>query len=225
MTTSAPSRLGLLPERGEVRLRELPARNVGQDLRAFHAERRHAALELVRRFRAVKQRHGAERDEAVGLARHVFRKSVVHHARGFDRDVERHGIEALVRRRHHQLHVDAHGVEIGEALVIAGDARANVLVLLSGQRLGLGIGKMRKRNRGHVEVRLDEGRGLRDRDVGVDVDGGAFRPDLAARIAVLARRSRCVLVPLLGHCCSMVFLKMAIVKTHPSAATRWRHRA
>ncbi len=65
-------RLGLLPERGEVRLRELPARNVGQDLRAFHAERRHAALELVRRFRAVKQRHGAERDEAVGLARHVF---------------------------------------------------------------------------------------------------------------------------------------------------------
>jgi len=124
---------------------------------------------------------------------------VVHHARGFDRDVERHGIEALVRRRHHELHVDAHGVEIGEALVIAGDARAHVRVLLLGERLGLGIGKMRERNRRHVEVRLDEGGGLRDRDVRMDIDGGALRPDLAARSAVLARRGRRVLVPLLHH--------------------------
>src|SRR5262249_56990045 len=92
---------------------------------------------------------------------------------------------------------------------IAGDARANVLLLLSGQRLGLGIGKMRERNRRHVEVRLDEGGGLRDRDVRVDVDGGALRPDLASRLAVLARRGRRVLVPLLGHCWSVVLLVIA----------------
>ena len=191
--------LGLLPERRIVRLRQLAAGDIGQDLHALHAERLHAALELVGRFLAVHQRHGAERDEAVGLARDVFREPVVDHARGLHRDVERHGVEALVRRRHHQLHVDAHGVEIGKALVIAGDARADVLFLLLAQRLGLGRGEMRKRDRRHVEMRLDEGGGLRNRDMGMDVDGGALRPDLAPRLAVLAGRGRLVLVPLRRH--------------------------
>ena len=60
--------VGLLPERRVVRLREFLACNIGEDLDAFHCERLHAALELVGRFPAVDQRHGAERDEPVGLA-------------------------------------------------------------------------------------------------------------------------------------------------------------
>jgi len=42
---------------------------------------------------------GAERDEPVRLARHVLRQPVVYHLRGFDRDIERHRVVALVRRR------------------------------------------------------------------------------------------------------------------------------
>src|SRR5262249_61552506 len=54
-------------------------------------------------------------------------------------------------------------------------------------------------NRGLGQARLDESRSLRDGDVGVDVDGNALRPDLAARFVVLARRGCRVLVPLLHH--------------------------
>ena len=35
----------------------------------------------------------------------------------FDGDVERHGVIALRRRRHDELHVEAHVVEVGEPLV------------------------------------------------------------------------------------------------------------
>ena len=189
--------LGLLPERRVVRLRQLACPptlvRISTPFMPSDFTQRSSSLAASS---PSDQRHGAERDEAVGLARHVFREAVVDHARGLHRDVERHRVVALVRRRHHDLQVDAHGVEVGEALVIAGDARADVLFLLLAQRLGLGIGEMRQRDRRHVEMGLDEGAALRDRDVGMDVDGGALRPDLAARLAVLARRRRLVLVPL-----------------------------
>src|SRR6266511_339593 len=67
-------RLGLLPEWRVVRLGELAARNVGQYLSALHAERGHAALELARGLCAIAERHGAERDEEVRLAPHIYRK-------------------------------------------------------------------------------------------------------------------------------------------------------
>ena len=128
-----------------------------------------------------------------------MRQPVVHHLRGFDRDIDRHRVIALVWRRHDELKVDAHRVEIGEALVVAGDPRADVLLLLLAQRFGRRVGEMRQRNRGHVEVRLDEGGRLRDRDVRMDVDGGALRPDLAPRLGVLAGGGRRVFIPLIGH--------------------------
>src|SRR6187200_3475059 len=65
---------GLLPERREIWLRKLSARDIGQDFHALHAERLHAAFELVRRFPAMDERDGAERDKAVGLAGDVFRQ-------------------------------------------------------------------------------------------------------------------------------------------------------
>ena len=58
-------RLGLLPERRVFRLREFAPGDIGQDLRALHAERGHATLELARGFRPVDQRHGAEGDKAI----------------------------------------------------------------------------------------------------------------------------------------------------------------
>ena len=133
---------GLLPERREVRLGELPCpRHWSGSPTPFMPSDFTQRSSSLAASPPSDERHGAERHEAVGLARDVFREPVVHQARGLDRDVERHGVEALVRRRHHQLKVDAHGVEIGEALVVAGDARADVLFLLLAQRLGLGVAK------------------------------------------------------------------------------------
>ena len=48
-----------------------------------------------------------------------FGDTFVDHARGRHRIFERDRVIALRRRRHHQLHVDAHVVHNGKALVIA----------------------------------------------------------------------------------------------------------
>ena len=77
-------------------------------------------------------------------------------------------------------------------------ALANIGFLLLIQRLGLGIGEMRKRDRRPIEMRLDEFRRLRHADMGMDVDGDAFRPRLAAGPAVAARGGRGIFIPLLG---------------------------
>ena len=121
-----------------------------------------AALQLLGRLVAVGHRHRAEALEAVRLAGAVRGNAVVDDLRRLDRDVERHRVIALRRRRRDHLHVDAHGVEIGKPVLVAG-AFANIGFLLLVERLGLGVGEMRQRNGRPVEMRLDEFRRLRHR--------------------------------------------------------------
>ena len=111
--------LGLLPERRERRFGQFLAVDVGENLHALELELLHAALELRDGLVAVRHRHGAERREPIRLARHIFADAVIDDARGLDGDVERHRVIALRRRAHDELPVDAHGVEIGEALIVA----------------------------------------------------------------------------------------------------------
>ena len=201
--------LGLLPERGKGRIGQFLAGDIGEEFNALELERPHAALELFRSLGAVRHRHGAERDEAVGLLRDVFRKPVVHHAARRHGDVERHRVIALRRRRHDELHVDAHLVEIGEALVVAGHARADIVFLMLLQRLGLGGREMRKRDRRPIEVRICVLRRPRHSDMGMDVNGHALRPHLAAGAAALACRGGDVFVPHVRHqntprCCDTI---------------------
>src|SRR5262249_45589030 len=56
--------------------------------------------------------------------------------------------------------------------------------------------EVEERDRLHVEMRLYKSAGLRDGDVGMNVDGGGLRPDLAAGLAVLAGGGALVFVPL-----------------------------
>ena len=200
----------LLPERRMDGIRKLAAGHVGEDFRSLHAELFHAALELVGGFRAVDHRHAAEREEPVGLLGDVFRKPIVDHLRGLDRNIERHGVVALVRRRQDELQIDAHGVEVREPLVVAGDPGTDILVLLLAQCLRRGVGKMAERDCRGIEMRLYERRRLRNRHVGMDVDGGARRPYLAPGLAVPARGRALVFVPLLGHAISLLRLARCV---------------
>ena len=204
--------LGLLPERRESGIGQLPAGDVGENLDALEAELAHAALELLGGLVAVLHRHGAGRDEAVLMLGDEFGDAVVDHLRRRHRVFERDGVIALRRRRHDQLHVDAHLVHVGEALVVLPvDARADVGFLLGVERLGLGRGEMRQRDGRDFEMRLDEFGRARHRDMGVRVDGDAFRPRLASRLAVRARRGVRVFVPD-RHCASFKSAHSSLVR-------------
>ena len=74
----------------------------------------------------------------------------------------------------------------------------DVGLLLLVERLGGGIGERHQRHGVGRQVRLHELGRARHADMGVHVDGDALGPRLAARLAMLARRRRLVLVPL-GH--------------------------
>ncbi len=124
--------------------------------------------------------------------------AVVDDLRRLDRDVERHRVVALQRRRRDHLDVDGHRIEIGKPVLVTATG-ADIGGLLLGERLRFRRGEMEQRNARHIEMRGDEFRRLRNVDMGVDVDGDAFRPQLAPGLAVLARSGRTVLVPLLGH--------------------------
>jgi hypothetical protein len=85
------------------------------------------------------------------------------------------------------------------ALVIAGDAGANVGFLLLTQCHGRGIGKMGECNDYGIEMPFYAGGGRRDGNMRMSVNGGARRPSFPPGLAVPARRRRRVFVPLLGH--------------------------
>ena len=195
-------RLGLGPEGCIGRIGQFLAGDIRQDLTALEAELPHRALEFLRGFVAVLHRHAAERDEAVRLARHVGRDAVIEHLCGLYADLDRHSVIALRRRRHDQLHVEAHVVHVLQPLVQAvldaADARAAIGLLPGVERLDVRRGEMRERHLRQIEMRLcDRTRG-RDGDVGMDIDGGRFRPPLASGLALLARGGRAVSVGV-GH--------------------------
>jgi hypothetical protein len=151
---------------------------------------------------AVRHRHRAKSLEAVGALGAERGDAVVDQLRRLHRDIERHSVVALRRRWRDHLHVDAHGVEIGEP-PIGARRRADVGLLLLVQRLGLGIGEMRQRDGRPIEIRLDEFRRFRHADMGVNVHGRALRPHFAAGLTMAACGGLFVFVPLLGQgCCS-----------------------
>ena len=195
-------RLGLGPERRERRIGQFLAVHIGEDLAALEAELLHRALQFGRGLVAVLQRHGAERDEAVRLARHIGRDAVIEHARRLDGDLDRHGEIALRRRRHHELHVEAHLVHVlqplVEAVVEPADAAAAVGLLLGVERLDVVGREMRQRHLAEIDMRPGDRRRGRHGHVRMDVDGGRLRPGLAAGLALLARGGRAVAVGV-GH--------------------------
>jgi hypothetical protein len=131
---------------------------------------------------------------AIRSLTHEFRDAVVDDARGLDRDVERHGVVALRRRRLDDLHVEAHGVEVGESPVQAA-ARGDVGFLLLVEGSGGGIregcqGRGRRR-----QMRLQEFGGAGHSHVRVHVDRDALGLDFAPWSLMRPGRCAFVLVP------------------------------
>ena len=98
--------------------------------------------------------------------------------------------------------------------MVVPDSGANVGFLFLTECPRLRIGEMRQRYRRPIEIRLDELRRRRHRDMGMDIDGYALWPLFATGAAVPARGGRCIFVPLLGHAYSSLSLR----------AWRGRHR-
>ncbi len=191
--------LGLFPERRKGRIGQLLAVDVGEDLDAFETELLHAALELLGRLVAVLHRHAAERHQPILVLAHILRDAVIERARSLHADVERQVIVDLRRRRTDELHVDAHLVHDGKALVRRGDARADIRSLFCHQRLGFRRRVRNQRIGRLLEMRCHDLRHARDRDMGVHIEGEAFRPDVPPGLAVLARSRVGIFVPDIRH--------------------------
>ena len=65
---------------------------------------------------SVLHRYGAKSDETIRRTRYEHSDSVVDGAGSLDSDFKRNGVIALRRRRHHDLPIDAHVVQIPQAL-------------------------------------------------------------------------------------------------------------
>jgi len=130
--------LGFFPEWRESRIGQLLAVDVGQDLDALEAELLHAALELLGRLVAVLHRHAAERNQPILVLADIFGDAVVERAGGLHADIDRQVVIDLRRRRADELHVDAHLVHHGKALVRGAHTRSDVGGLLGHQGLRLG---------------------------------------------------------------------------------------
>ena len=85
----------------------------------------HPPFKLDCRFTAIRHRHTAKCDEAIRLARDVFRDAVIYDLRRFHADVDWHRVVALRRRRHDDLKIDPHLVEIAKTIGDAVAARAH----------------------------------------------------------------------------------------------------
>ena len=162
--------LGLPPERLVLRRRQLVAVDVGEDLDALEAEVVDAEGEFLRRRRAVLQRHRAEAREAVRALVHEGGDAFVDDLRRLHRLFGPERVVALEGRRGDELEIDAHRVEDGDAVVHVRHRDGAVLVLLAVDRLRLIVRVPDHRDVGEGQVRLCEARGLRHRDVRVDVD-------------------------------------------------------
>ena len=79
-------------------------------------------------------------------------------------------VVTLSRRGSDDLNVDAHGVEMGQALVDRGHDLGDVFFLLRVDFLGGGIGEMRQRDPAEIDMRLRQLGGLRHHDMGMNVD-------------------------------------------------------
>ena len=130
-----PEFLRLFPERRGDRIGQFLAVDIGQDLHTLEAELGDA-LQFLRGFVAIGQRHRAERDQAVRLLGAIFRDAVIDELRRLHAGFDRQRVIALAGRRLDHLHVDAHGVEIAQPRLEFHDAVLQVLVLLGIDRGG-----------------------------------------------------------------------------------------
>ena len=167
--------LGPGEERPEFRIGQFLAVDIGQDLDALQFQVVHDVVEFADRDLRLLQGDDAEPDEAVRLARAIFRHAVIGEAMGGFGDFRIDRVVALARRRRHDLDVDAHLVEIEQAAVDRGHDLADVLLLLRVDLLGGGIGEMRQRNPAEIDMRLRQLGGLGHHDMGVNVDRGGRR--------------------------------------------------
>ncbi len=79
-------------------------------------------------------------------------------------------VVTLARRGCHDLNVDAHAVEVEQAAIDRGHDLGDVPFLLRIDFLAGGVGKMRQRDPADIDMRLRQLGGLRDHDMGVNVD-------------------------------------------------------
>ncbi|NBS02551.1 MAG: hypothetical protein EBS72_10535 [Rhizobiales bacterium] len=82
-----------------------------------------------------------------------------------------HRVIALARCRRDHLDVDAHRIEITQALVVLGDHFETVFILRGIDGFGFVIGEMGQRNPGHIDMRLGNGCTGGHDDMRVDIDG------------------------------------------------------
>jgi hypothetical protein len=144
---------GFCPERSEIRIRKLAAGDVCKDLDTLQSKSAHQAIKFCGRLFSLHHRYAAESNEAVGLSRHVVSNAVIDDTCRLDTDLERNGVVALKRRWHHELNVDAHLIEIVQALsesvLPPGYSGVPIDILLCINLLGVGG---RKKASGIVET-------------------------------------------------------------------------
>ena len=135
--------LGLGPERYKGFIGQFTCAHVGEHFRPLEALLAHGAFKLHSSLVPVLHWHATERDKTIRRARHELGDSVVDNSGGLNADLERHRVVALWRRGHDELLVDAHVVEVAQALAqaILKSAQAgvaiNLLLLVDRVRLGI----------------------------------------------------------------------------------------
>jgi hypothetical protein len=81
---------GFLPERLELRRRQLSTRDIGEHLSALQPKFTHRPFQLGGCLVAIRQRNAAQADETIRLSCNVFRDALVEDTGCLDRDVKRH---------------------------------------------------------------------------------------------------------------------------------------
>lgn len=137
----------------------------------------HDPLKLDGRFGSILQRYCADTDKTIRRASDEFGHPVVDHAGCFDTDVNGNGVVALRRRRHHDLPIDPHLVEVAQpfrqAVVLATQAGMAIGLLLLIDFVCFQIREKRQGSAGSLQVCPDNGSGRRNRYMRVNIDRAA----------------------------------------------------
>ena len=167
---NAPSCSALAKNGRNFGIGQFLAVDVGQDFDALQFQIVHDVVELADRDLRLLQRHDAEPDKPVGLARAIFDHAIIGEAMGRFCDFRIDRIVALARRRRDDLNIDAHLVEIEQPAIDRGHDLADIFFLLRIDLPGRGVGKMGQRNPADIDMRLRELGGLGNHDMSVNID-------------------------------------------------------
>ena len=168
--------LGLFPEWPQGGVTQFHVARGGRDADAGEAEVAHAAREFRNRKRRRGERHAAEADQPLRIGGDDRRHAVVEHAlqpQAFRRLGPIGELVHEARRQH--LHVDPHGVHVGDAVGHVRHARHHKGLALADHRLRrLVHGRIGVGFHEHA-VRRRDGIHFRDHQVGVEVDDATER--------------------------------------------------